>query len=83
MFSLWLPRATSGSRTAGVTRGIATATQTHKASGAKQLFCPGARDLEKHRNKERERQRRALVVNMTDEAETKLAAGSLQVHTKQ
>lgn len=75
-----MPAATSGSRTAGVTQGIATATQTHNASGAKQLFCLGARDLEKHRNRrERERQRRSLEVNMTDESKAKLAAGPLQV----
>lgn len=49
LFSSWLPVAmlTSGSRTAGVTGGIATATQTQNVSGAKQLFRPGARDLEK------------------------------------
>lgn len=54
---------TTESRTAAVTGGIATATQTHNASGAKQLFCPGARDLEKgQRDHKRETDRPSLVV---------------------
>lgn len=70
MFSSRLPVAllTSGSRTSGVTGGAATATQTHNASGAKQLLCPGASEKSTNRKMEN-------CDNMMAEFEIELVVG--------